>query len=211
MVVQGELYPHIAASLVRILAGFLVASALAIPIGVVMGWSQRIYRTFEPLIELLRPIPPISLIPIAMLWLGVGDESKVFIIAFASFFPLLINTIYGVRGVDEYLIKSAKMLGANKYHIMRKVVIPAALPYIFAGIRISLAIAFMSLIAAEMVAASSGLGFLIIVSEQTFHIKDMYATLITILLLGYVSALIIIAIENHYTKWHKAITLQRTG
>jgi NitT/TauT family transport system permease protein len=209
MFIDGEIFPHIVSSLIRIALGFFAALVLAIPIGVILGWSKRIYKIFELTIEILRPVPPISLIAIAMLWLGIGEAPKIFIIGFACFFPILINTIYGVRGVDDHLIKSAKMLGANESQILYKVVIPSALPYIFAGIRVSLAIAFMTLIAAEMVAANSGLGFLIIFSEQTFQIKEMYATLITILLLGAISAMILIRIENHYTRWHKEITLQK--
>jgi len=209
MFINGEIFPHIVSSLSRISLGFFAALVLAIPIGVVLGWSKRIYKIFELTIEILRPIPPIALIAIAILWLGIGEAPKIFIIGFACFFPILINTIYGVRGVDDHLIKSAKMLGASESQIIYKVVIPSALPYIFAGIRVSLAIAFMTLIAAEMVAANSGLGFLIIFSEQTFRIKEMYATLISILLLGSFSAMILIRIENYFTRWHKEITLQK--
>jgi len=209
MLVSGELFVHIAATLHRVFVGFLIATALAIPLGILMGWSKKVYKVLEATIELLRPIPPISLIPLAILWFGIGDESKVFIIAFASFFPTLLNTMYGVRGVDDYLVRSAKTLGADTYSMWRKVVIPAALPYIFAGVRIGLSLAFMSLIAAEMVAANSGLGWLIIESEYTFHIREMYAALFTLIFLGLLTGGGLIRIENRLTWWHKAITLQR--
>jgi len=212
MLVGGKLTEHIAASLIRSFTGYAMAAALGISLGVILGWSSRVYRIFEPLIELLRPIPSIALIPLAILWLvgPLGWEApKVFIIAFACFWPILMNTIYGVRGVDDYLIKSARSMNAKRGDLLTKVAVPAASPYIFGGLRISLATSFVLLIASEMVAAQNGLGFLVLLYEETFRIKEMYGVLILLVLLAYLSNRILLKIENYCIAWHKAITIAK--
>jgi NitT/TauT family transport system permease protein len=209
MLLSGALTEHIVASLTRSFMGYALAAALGISLGIILGWSSRVYRIFEPLIELLRPIPSIAMIPLAILWLGIGEAPKIFIISFACFWPILMNTIYGVRGVDDYLIKAARSMNAKKGDLLSKVAVPAASPYIFGGLRISLATSFVLLIASEMVAAQNGLGYLILLYEETFRIKEMYGVIILLVLLAYLSNRILLMIENHLIAWHKAITIAK--
>ena len=209
MLISGQLTGHIIASLGRSFIGYLVAAALAISLGIIVGWSGRIYRILEPIIELFRPIPSTALIPLAILWLGIGEEPKVFIISLACFWTIFMNTLYGVRGVDDYLIKSARSMNAKEGDIIFKVAIPAASPYIFGGLRISLGISFILLVASEMIAGSKGLGFLILYFEETFRIREMYATIILLSILAYLSIKILLKLEDHFTRWHKEITIER--
>lgn len=209
MLVNGQLTEHIVASLIRSFMGFALAATLGVSLGIILGWSRRIYKILESPIELFRPIPSIALIPLAILWFGIGEASKIFIIAFACFWPILMNTIYGVRGIDDYMIKSAKSMNAKTDDLLFKVAVPAASPYIFGGLRISLAMSFILLIGSEMVAAQNGLGFLILLFEETFRIKEMYGVLILIVLLAYLSNRILLKIEDHYIAWHKAITIAK--
>jgi len=209
MLVTGVLTRHILISLARSFIGFTVAAALGVSLGIVMGWSKRVYRVVDPIIELMRPLPAIALIPLAILFLGIGEAPKFFIISFACFWPILTNTVYGVRGVDDYLIKSAKSMNAKQGDLLVKVAVPAASPYIFGGLRISLAVSFIMLIGSEMVAAQNGLGFLILLYEETFRIKEMYAVLILLVLLAYLTSRILLKIEDHFIAWHKAITIKK--
>jgi len=209
MLMSGVLTGHIIASLLRSFTGFLLATVLGISLGILLGWSRRVYKILESPIELLRPIPSIALIPLAILWFGIGEAPKIFIIAFACFWPVLMNTVYGVRGVDDNLIKSARSMNAGREDLLFKVAVPAASPYIFGGLRISLAISFVLLVASEMVAAQNGLGFLILLYEETFRIKEMYGVLILLVLLAYLSNRILLRIEDHFITWHKAITIAK--
>jgi NitT/TauT family transport system permease protein len=209
MLASGQLLEHIIASLSRSFLGYLIAATLAISFGVVVGWSKRVYLVLEPIFELCRAIPVIALIPLAILWLGIGEEPKIFIISLACFWPIFMNTLYGVRGVDNCLIKLAKSMNAKERDIIYKVVIPAASPYMFSGLRISLATSFILLVASEMIAANRGLGFLMLYFEDTFRIKEMYAVILTLSILVYLSVTILLKIENHFTRWHKETSIER--
>lgn len=209
MLITGQLTEHIVTSLGRSLAGYLLAATLAISLGVVVGWSRRIHRVLEPTIDLLRTIPSAALIPLAILWLGIGEEPKILIISLACFWPIFMNTMYGIRGVDDHLIRSARSLDANRNEIILKVAIPAALPYIFGGLRISLGTSFILLISSEMIAANKGLGFLVLYFEETFRIREMYATVIALTLIAFLFTKILLRIEDHFIGWHRAISIER--
>ena len=160
LIQSGELFKHFWASLQRELVAFAYA-LIAIPIGILMGWSKTAQSLFEPIFEMLRPIPPIAWIPLAILWFGIGDLQNQFIIFLGIFFPLLINTITGVKNVEHNVVRAARCLGASETEVLTKVVFRAALPQIITGVRVGLGVGWMALVAAELVGATSGLGWLI--------------------------------------------------
>ena len=159
---QGLLLKHVVASLFRVTVGYLLAVALAVPVGMLMGWFASVHTFLNPLVQGLRPISPIAWIPLAVLWFGIGLSGKIFIIFIGSFFPVLLNTIAGVRGVPPILITAARTFGCSPLQLTTRVCIPAALPTIATGLRIAFGTAWMTIIAAEMVASKSGLGHMII-------------------------------------------------
>jgi NitT/TauT family transport system permease protein/taurine transport system permease protein len=160
LILSGDLFKHFWASLKREVIAFAYAS-VAIPIGVLMGWSKTAQNLLEPVFEMLRPIPPIAWIPLAILWFGIGDLQNQFIIFLGIFFPLLINTITGVKNVEANVVRAARCLGASEMDVLTKVVFRAAMPQIITGVRVGLGVGWMALVAAELVGASSGLGWLI--------------------------------------------------
>lgn len=157
---SGELWVHLWDSLKRELVAFLWAS-ISIPIGIAMGWWKAVEEQVDPLVEVLRPVPPLAWIPLSILWFGIGDTQNQFIIFLGCFFPILLNTIAGVKGVEPNLVRAARCLGASEGRILWRVVLRAALPQIITGIRVGLGVGWMALVAAELVGANSGLGFLI--------------------------------------------------
>jgi NitT/TauT family transport system permease protein/taurine transport system permease protein len=157
---SGEIWKHILDSLSREFFAFCYAS-IAIPIGIVMGCFKSVNEQVDPLIEILRPIPPIAWIPLSILWFGVGNTQNHFIIFLGIFFPILLNTIDAVKNVEPNLIRAARCLGAGSWGVITRVILRAALPQIVTGIRIGLGVGWMALVAAELVGANSGLGFLI--------------------------------------------------
>jgi NitT/TauT family transport system permease protein len=200
---EEKLFGHVGISVVRILVGVGIALALAVPLGILMGWYEDLDSVTSPLIEVLRPIPPIAWIPLAILWFGIGLGSKVFIIAIGAFFPALINTYIGVKFVDAILIKAAKTLGAKDKNILWEVVLPASVPLIVAGVRISIGVGMMCLVAAELVAASSGLGYLIMLGGDDLKPELSITGMILIGVLGLVADRVILAVERRVIYWKK--------
>ncbi|GAC1541832.1 MAG: ABC transporter permease [Vulcanimicrobiaceae bacterium] len=180
----GELEWQAFASLKREIVAFILAAALAIPLGIAMGWWRGVRRQMVPVTELVRPVPPLAWIPLGILWFGIGDLENVFIIFVAIFFPVLINTIAGVRSVDLYLIRAARALGANESAILRRVVLNAALPQIFTGLRVGFGVGWMALVAAEITGAQSGLGFLMWDSRSFLRTDVIITCMLTIGVLG---------------------------
>ena len=162
LIATGKLWRDTGSSVGRIFLSWGLAAAVAIPLGIVMGRSERLERFVRPFVELFRPISPIAWIPLAVLWFGIGLSGKVFIIFIGSFFPVLLNTIAGVRGVPPILVTAARTFGCSPLQLTTRVCIPAALPTIATGLRIAFGTAWMTIIAAEMVASRSGLGHMII-------------------------------------------------
>ena len=173
LVREGTLLDHIASSLLRVGAGYLLAVALAIPVGLLMGWFKGVFATLNPLIQILRPISPIAWIPLAILWFGVGNLSPVFLIFLASLFPTIVETAAGVHTIERQYIRAAQNFGVSGLTLFRQVVIPAALPHIITGMRISLGVAWLVVVAAEMIALRSGLGYLIIDSRNAGNRYDL--------------------------------------
>lgn len=185
MLLSGELLRHTAASLERAAVGLLIATVLGVGLGIAMGAWSSFHRLLSPLVELCRPIPPIALIPLAIFWLGIGNESKVFLIFIACFFPVLLNTLNGVLGVDPTLINVHRTMGATRVQTLWHVMLPSAAPQILTGFRLSAGLALIVLVAAEMVAALDGLGYLILYAERTWQLEMMFAGIITISLIGF--------------------------
>jgi len=162
LVISGELFIHVGASLGRVVAAWVLSACVAIPLGLAMGRWRRFERTLDPVIELFRPISPLAWIPLAILWFGIGETGKIFIIFIATFFPILLNTVSGVKGVDPVLIRAGQVLGCEDDRaLFLKVILPAAMPTIVVGLRISFGTGWAAIIAAELVAAQVGLGYLI--------------------------------------------------
>ena len=162
LVASGELFKHIGASLTRVLSAWCLAGAIAIPLGLAMGRIPRFERLVDPVVELFRPISPLAWIPLAILWFGIGEFGKIFVVLVGTFFPTLIATVAGVKRIDPVLIHAGQVLGCtDRASLFRKVVLPAALPNIITGLRISFGTGWAAIIAAELVAARSGLGYLI--------------------------------------------------
>jgi NitT/TauT family transport system permease protein len=185
LIEQGTLWEHIYSSLFRVGSGFLLAVVLGVPLGLWMGWVNATYATLNPIFQLLRPISPIAWIPIAILWFGVGDLSPIFIIFIASVFPLIVQTAAGVHTIERQYIRAAENFGVSRSKLFRQVVIPAVLPQIIVGMRIGLGVAWLVVVAAEMIALRSGLGYLIMDSRNAGNRYDLViAAMIIIGIIG---------------------------
>jgi ABC-type nitrate/sulfonate/bicarbonate transport system permease component len=180
------LHQHISHSLQRVFWGYLTALLIAIPLGIAMGWSRGLSTALEPIMEILRPIPPLAWIPIAILWFGIGNQSAAFIIFLGAFFPILLNTISGVRTIDPLLIEAARTLNATRRFIFFKVLLPGAFPSIFTGLRIGLGIGWMTLVAAEFtgVRQGYGLGYMIMTARDIQRPDQIVAGMVVIGLIG---------------------------
>ena len=184
LLVNGTLVSDTIDTLTRVLLGFIVAAAVAIPVGILMGWSKTVENYLSFTIGILRPIPPIAWIPFAILWFGLGLGSAIFVIFVGSVFPILINTADGVKRIDKVYIESASTLGANQYQTLRKVVVPAALPNIITGLKVGMGIALMCTVAAEMIGSNNGLGYLILTATSMLDSASAIVGMLTIGVIG---------------------------
>lgn len=202
---MGVLQRHITASLFRVLVGFSVGASLAIGVGLLMGWYRKIEAMIDPIYQFVRAIPPLAYVPLAIVWLGIGEEFKIFVIGFAAFCITLISVISGVKHTPEIYINAAKTLGAHNKAIFFKVVIPSATPYILSGIRIALAVSWGVMVAAEFVAATTGIGFMIIMSKNLLRTDLVILGIIIIGLLVLIMDRIIKMVETHATAWMESV------
>ncbi len=185
LVDDGSLWKHIGNSLFRVGCGFLVAVLVAVPMGLWMGRIDGVFRTFNPIFQILRPISPIAWIPLSILWFGVGNVSPIFLIFIASVFPLIVQTAAGVHTIERRYLDAAENFGVSRATLFRRVVIPAVLPEVVTGMRITLGVAWLVVVAAEMIALHSGLGYLIIDSRNAGNRYDLVvASMIIIGLIG---------------------------
>lgn len=202
LLMNGELVHHLGASAVRFAFGYGLAVVLGLGIGLLMGYFRAGYLLLEPLIELLRPLPPPAIIPIAILFLGIENQMKVFVITFACFFPIVVNTIQGIAGVDRVLLDTARTFGLTTREIIWKIVLPSASPNIVAGMRIALAIALILTVISEMVASNDGIGFMILDMERAFRIPEMYAGIFTLMVVGYLLNRLFVVFESRTLAWY---------
>ena len=203
--VSGELIVDALGSLYRVVVGFLVGAGLALPLGLVMGASTGVYAWLNPLVQLLRPIPPIAYIPLAILWFGLGNPPAVFLIALGAFFPVLMNTIAGVRQVDGIYLRAARNLGASGATMFLRVILPAAVPYILSGMRIGIGTAFIVVIVSEMIAVNNGLGFRILEAREYFWSDKIMAGMISIGMIGLAIDIAMNKLNNHLLRWHRGM------
>jgi NitT/TauT family transport system permease protein len=199
--VSREVWRHLAASLQRLACGLAIATVVGGLLGIFMGSITRVSELFETLVELLRPIPAIALIPFALFYFGIGDASKIFLIAFGATFPLLLNTMAGMRSTDRVLINAGLVLGASSFDVITRIKLPAALPFILTGFRISVGLGLVVLVAAEMVAAVSGLGFYILNSEMTWKIEDMFSGILLLSFIGVSVNWLLLRVEARVMRW----------
>ena len=202
---SGELVRDTIGSMYRVLVGFIIGAGLALPMGLAMGSSQRAYAWFNPLIQVLRPIPPIAYIPLSILWFGLGNPPAIFLISIGAFFPVLMNTIAGVRHVDGIYIRAARNLGASRTTMFLRVMLPAAVPYILSGVRIGIGTAFIVVIVSEMIAVNNGLGFRILEAREYFWSDKIIAGMFSIGLLGLAIDLAMNKLNNHLLRWHRGL------
>lgn len=198
----AELLPHIKVSMFRALTGFALSVVLGIPLGLLMGWSKLWDNFWSPLISLLYPIPKIGLIPLFILWLGIGNTSKVAVIFVAAVFSVILNTYTGAKGTPRYLVWSAMTMGASQREILIKVVLPHSLPYIFTGLRLAMGISWILLFAAEMVAAQTGLGYIILFAQRMLQTDVVFVGLLTIAIFGFVFDRIIYYMGKRVCDWY---------
>jgi NitT/TauT family transport system permease protein len=198
LVADGSLWRHIGASLFRVGAGFLVAVLVALPMGLWMGRVDGAFRTLNPIFQIMRPISPIAWIPLAILWFGVGDVSPIFLIFIAAVFPMIVQTAAGVHTIERRYLHAAENFGVSRATLFRQVIIPAVLPEIVVGMRISLGVAWLVVVAAEMIALHSGLGYLIIDSRNAGNRYDLViAGMIIIGLIGLMLDAAMRQLEGH--------------
>jgi ABC-type nitrate/sulfonate/bicarbonate transport system permease component len=204
MIASGELFYNLAASLKREAMAFVFA-ATAIPLGIAMGWWRLAYNQINPIMEILRPIPPLAWIPLSILWFGIGDEQNEFIIFLGIFFPILVNTIVGVKNIDPILVRAARSLGASERRLLARIVFIGALPQIITGVRIGLGVGWMALVAAELVGASSGLGFLINDARSMLRTDTIIVGMLTIGIVGLMIDTAILALGRRLLPWSPAM------
>ena len=202
---SGELIRDTLGSMYRVLVGFVVGAGLALPLGLAMGSSQRVYAWMNPLLQVLRPIPPIAYIPLSILWFGLGNPPAIFLISIGAFFPVLMNTIAGVRHVDSIYIRAARNLGASQTTMFLRVMLPAAVPYILSGVRIGIGTAFIVVIVSEMIAVNNGLGFRILEAREYFWSDKIIAGMISIGMLGLAIDLAMNKLNNYLLRWHRGL------
>lgn len=204
LIASGDLFRHLYDSLRREFTAFVWALA-AVPLGIAMGWWPRVNEQLDSLVEILRPIPPLAWIPLSILWFGVGDTQNQFIIFLGIFFPILLNTVTGVRGVEPNLVRAARCLGGGEAAVLWRVVLRAALPQIVTGIRIGLGVGWMALVAAELVGANSGLGFLINDARTLLRTDIVIVGMIAIGLVGLALDVLIRTVSRHVAPWSRAM------
>src|SRR5205823_4275499 len=192
---------NIEASLTRSLAGFALGVLAGVPLGVLIGWYKPVSDLFTPLVQLFLNTAALALLPVFVLVLGIGETSKIAIVWYACTWPILLNTISAVRTVDPTLLKLARSLDLSALAVFRKVVLPASVPTIFTGIRLAGAAAIVVVIAAEMVGAKAGLGYLINTAQYNFAIPQMYAGIVTISVIGVAFNQLLVALERRFTSW----------
>lgn len=202
---SGELFLDAFATCYRVVVGFVIGASLALPLGLFMGTTKGVYKLFNPLIQILRPIPPIAYIPLAILWFGLGNPPAFFLISLGVFFPVLMNTISGVRQVDSIYIRAAQNLGAGGATMFVRVILPAATPHILTGLRVGIGVGFICVIVAEMIAVNNGLGFRILEAREFFWSDKIIAGMLTIGLLGLGIDTGMNRLNNYLLRWHRGM------
>jgi taurine transport system permease protein len=205
----GELFTHALHSLGLVAVGFLVAVATGVPLGLWMGWSRRAEAVINPAFLIIRPIPPLAWIPLAILWLGLGDAAKIMVIWFAAFVPSVINSFSGVRTIDRPIIEAARMLGTPRWRFVIEILAPAAAPMIFTGLRLSLQAAWTTLVAAELVGALVGLGLVLNMAQQDIYPGMILVGMLAVGAFGFATTWLLGRAERRTLAWNTAAGIER--
>ena len=208
---SGSLISQFMITVGRFLEGYLLSVAIGVMVGVVLGYFRQAHELLETLIEFLRPMPSVAIIPVAILMLGISDAMIVAVTVYATVWPILINTIDGVRHIEQVLIQTGRSFGLSNAKILWQVILPAASPYIVTGLRIALSIALILVTTAEMVAGSKGLGFYILDEERSMNSGNMYAGIIVVAALGYALNRLFLALEARMLKWRHGMLARRAA
>ncbi|WP_460800676.1 ABC transporter permease [Microbacterium sp. GXF6406] len=203
LIADGTLLADLVASLTRVLIGFALGTAVAIPVGFLMGWYVTARALIEPWIQFFRTIPPLAIIPLAIVLLGIGEEPKILVIFLAAFFACVISTFQGVVNVDRTLINAARVLGAKDGAIFLRVIVPASVPFILVGMRVGLGASWATLVAAELIAAQQGLGYRMQQAQLYYQIDTIFVGLIVIGVLGLVMDRLLLLAERKLTSWQE--------
>lgn len=198
----AQYYEHIWVSVLRVYAAFLTSVAIGAPLGILLGWSPTARGLILPLIELLRPIPPLAWVPLAVLMIPSTEGAVIFVTLLASFFATVLNTLLGVLSINESYFRAAACLGYTRWNVLWRVVVPGALPFIFTGLQIAMGVAWFSLVGGEMIAGRSGLGYLIFDAYTQLALPNIFIGMTTLGILGYASSAMIRALGNWLNRWH---------
>jgi ABC-type nitrate/sulfonate/bicarbonate transport system permease component len=201
---DGTLVRHIGASIERVLVGVVCASGVGLTFGVLLGWSERLSEYGKPIVEALRPIPPIAWTPLAILWFGIGNAPSYFLVFIGAVFPVFVSTYSAVRNIERTQINAALCLGATPGMLIRDILIPGALPVIFPGLRIALGVGWMCVVAAELIAAQSGLGYMIQQSRVLLQTQNVVTGMIVIGLIGFAMNAVMTVIERQLVPWQES-------
>src|ERR671919_584967 len=196
---KGQLWSHVAATLERVAVGFATGAALGVGLGLAAGHLRAVRDVVEPVIELVRPIPPLAVLPLFIVWVGIGEPSKIGFITYATFFPIFLTTVTGVRQIDPLLLRAAQSLGAGGLRLFLRVILPAALPDILTGLRLGVALAFFVIVISEFIGAEHGLGYLINDGRNFFLVPQMLGAAVVLGLLGYAGNSLVRAAERRLT------------
>ncbi|AQQ54671.1 ABC transporter permease [Planococcus lenghuensis] len=205
MAADGSLWGHIGITVYRVFAGFLLGTATAVILGSLVGFYTKAEQFFDPLIQAFRSIPSLAWVPLFILWMGIGEPAKITMIAVGVFFPVYLNVVSGITGVDRKLIEVGKMYGLNTYQLIRRIILPASLPSFLVGLRSGLGLGWMFVVAAELMGASQGLGYLLVVGQNTLSPETILASIILFAVIGKLSDWGLKKIEIRTLHWQDRV------
>jgi ABC-type nitrate/sulfonate/bicarbonate transport system permease component len=202
---SGEIYNDLLVSGTEFFLGFILAVIISIPLGLIAGWYRKFFFVVDPFISALYATPRIALLPLIIIWLGIGIWSKVAIVFLGAFFPICVNTLSGVRTVDQELINAARSFGANDMRIFKTVVLPSSVPFILTGLRLGVGRALVGIVAGELYAATAGIGFLITVAGATFQTSKVFVGILIIAFFGILFVELLTRVERKFDKWRPPV------
>jgi ABC-type nitrate/sulfonate/bicarbonate transport system permease component len=202
---KGQLWGHTVSTLGRVALGFATGAVAALLLGLIAGYVRAVGDLVEPIVELLRPIPPLAVLPLFIVWVGIGESSKIGFITYATFFPMFLTTIHAVRQIDPLLLRAARSLGARRLQIFLRVILPAALPDILTGVRLGVALSFFVIVISEFIGAEQGLGYLINDGRNFFLVPQMLGSAIVLGLLGYAGNAGVRLLERRLLRWQHPV------
>jgi len=205
LAVDGSLWSHIGITTFRVFAGFAIGTVAAVVLGSFVGFYKKAEQLFDPMIQAFRSIPSLAWVPLFILWMGIGEPSKVTMIAVGVFFPVYLNIVSGITGVDRKLIEVGKMYGLNTFQLIRRVILPAALPSFLVGLRSGLGLGWMFVVAAELMGASEGLGYLLVLGQNTLSPETIIASIILFAIIGKLSDWILKQVEKRALQWQDGL------